>query len=51
VVSRVARPGIACDGSSLTLHIDVDTAGQALSATVGLLAAWAGAMSTLRIDH
>lgn len=48
VLSRSPRPGIACEGLTLTLGIDLHKAGEALPAAIGLLAAWALAMSAIR---
>jgi hypothetical protein len=44
VLSRSSRPSISCTETSIALGIAITAATQALPATVGLLAAWAGLM-------
>jgi hypothetical protein len=51
VLSRSPRPGIACADLSITLGIDIDVTAQALPAVAGLLAAWDGAIRSIRNDH
>jgi DNA-binding MurR/RpiR family transcriptional regulator len=51
VLSRSPQPGVACADLSITLGIDIDVIAQALPAVVGLLAAWDGAIRSIRNDH
>ncbi|MEX8493620.1 MurR/RpiR family transcriptional regulator [Sphaerotilus sp.] len=48
ILSRSLQPGIACERRCLTL--DIGTAGETLPATLGLLAAWSGALRFMRSD-
>ncbi len=51
VLTRSSQPGIACANLCITLGLDIDVVAQTLPAVVGLLAAWDGAIRSLRRDH